>query len=278
MAKTKSIFDAVKEICLSFPEAEEGSAHGSPHFKVRGKTFAMYTVNHHGDGRVSLWLNAPPGAQDIHVNSEPKHFFVPPYVGPRGWLGVNLNKGLSWKRVAVLVREAYEKVAPPRLSATIGRTIEISPPTQKLRPEDLDPMQGSRGQRLLKAMRNICLSMPETSEGAMFGRPVWRAGKKVFAGTYFRGDRLKASFWVGVDRQGLLTSDERFTIPKYMGHNGWIELDVTDAVDAAELRELARASYHHFANGRMRAALGAAGAKRPTARTKTMTKRIKRTA
>ena len=64
----------------------------------------MYTINHHGDGRISLWLNSPPGAQEIHVRGEPKHFFVPPYVGPRGWLGVHLNKGLSWKRIAVLVR------------------------------------------------------------------------------------------------------------------------------------------------------------------------------
>jgi len=61
----KTISDAVREVCLSFPEAEEGSAHGAPHFKVRGKTFAMYTINHHGDGRISLWLNSPPGAQEM---------------------------------------------------------------------------------------------------------------------------------------------------------------------------------------------------------------------
>jgi hypothetical protein len=59
----KDINDAVREVCLSFPEAEQFMAHGSPNFRVRGKTFAMYTVNHHGDGRVSLWLNSPPGAQ-----------------------------------------------------------------------------------------------------------------------------------------------------------------------------------------------------------------------
>jgi hypothetical protein len=59
---------------------------------VRGKTFAAYVVNHHGDGRIALWLNAPSGAQELYVKQEPKHFFVPPYVGPRGWLGVNLDK------------------------------------------------------------------------------------------------------------------------------------------------------------------------------------------
>ena len=97
----KDINQAVREVCLWFPEAEEFLSHGSPNFRVRGKTFAAYTVNHHGDGRVALWLNAPRGAQEMHVSAEPRHFFVPPYVGPRGWLGVHLDKGLSWKRIAV---------------------------------------------------------------------------------------------------------------------------------------------------------------------------------
>ena len=249
--RKKTISDAVKEVCLSFPEAEEGTAHGSPHYHVRGKTFAMYTLNHHGDGRVSLWLNSPPGAQDIHVRGEPKHFFVPPYVGPRGWLGVELNKGLSWKRIALLVREAYEKVAHPKLRAAIGATIEISPPNVKLTKEQIDPMQSARAQRLLKAMRKICLGWPETSESVQFGYPVWKAGKKSFALVYFRGPALKAGFWVGVDRQALLTADPRFTIPMYMGHNGWIELDVTRGANDTELRDLARDSYRHFANKRM---------------------------
>jgi predicted DNA-binding protein (MmcQ/YjbR family) len=229
---------------------------------VRGKTFAMYTINHHGDGRVSLWLSSPPGALEIHVRGEPKHFFVPPYVGPRGWLGVELNKGLSWKRIALLVREAYEKVAHPKLRAAIGETIEISPPNVKLTQEQIDPMQSARAQRLLKLMRKICLAWPETSETTQFGYPVWKAGKKSFALVYFRGEALKAGFWVGVDRQGLLTADKRFTIPLYMGHNGWIELDASKAANEAELRDLAHDSYLHFANKRMLKTLEAPRTKR----------------
>jgi predicted DNA-binding protein (MmcQ/YjbR family) len=258
MAKT--IDQAVREICLSFPEAEESPSHGSPNFKVRGKSFAMYTINHHGDGRISLWLSSPPGAQEIHVKGEPKHFFVPPYVGPKGWLGVHLNKGLSWNRIALLVREAYEKVAPPALRAAIGETIKIKPPTEKPTLEQLDPLQGKSAQRLIKAMRKICLALPETSEGKQFGYPTWRAGKKSFALAYMNGDRVKAGFWTGVDKQGLLTADERFTIPKYIGHNGWIELDAHDSINEGELRNLALASYHHFANKRMLAALGSSPA------------------
>ena len=59
---TKDINQAVREVCLWPPEAAEVISHGSPDFRVRGKTFATYVVNHHGDGRVALWLNAPAGA------------------------------------------------------------------------------------------------------------------------------------------------------------------------------------------------------------------------
>lgn len=257
----KDINEAVREVCLSFPEAQEFLSHGSPNFRVRGKTFAAYTVNHHGDGRIALWLNSPAGAQELHTKGEPKHFFVPPYVGPRGWLGVHLDKGLSWKRIAVLVREAYQKVAPQRLVDAIGKTIEIKPPTAKLTASQVDPMQSKRAQSALKPLRKICLSWPETSEGLQFGCPVWRAGKKGFALAYYNEKRLKLAFWVGVDRQGLLTSDERFRIPAYMGHNGWIELDVNESCDWDEVRGLALDSYRHFALKRMLVALDVAETK-----------------
>ena len=65
---TKDISQAVREVCLSFPETEEFVSHGSPNFRVRkGKIFATYVVNHHGDGRIALWLNAPDGAQAHYV-------------------------------------------------------------------------------------------------------------------------------------------------------------------------------------------------------------------
>lgn len=247
----KDISKAVREVCLWFPEAQEVISHGSPDFRVRGKTFATYLINHHGDGRIALWINAPAGAQELYVGAEPKHFFVPPYVGPRGWLGVHLDKGISWKRVARLVREAYEKVAPPALSATLGKTIEIKPPTQTVAPTDFDPMQSKRAQSVLETLRSLCLAWPETSEVKQFGFPVWRAGKKTFASAYHYKDKLSVSFWVGVERQGLFTTDKRYEIPPYMGHNGWIALDVTRHMDDDEVRELALFSYRHFALQRM---------------------------
>ncbi len=249
----KDITQAVREICLWFPKAEEVLAHGSPDFRVNGKTFATYVINHHGDGRIALWLNAPQGAQDHHVKQEPKHYFVPPYVGPRGWLGVNLDKGISWKTVARLVQEAYAKMAPASLTESLGEIIEIEPPTTTLKPEDFDPMLSKRAQAVLKELRAICLSLPEAAESRQFGYPVWRAGKKVFAQAYcYRGDhKLQLSFWVGVDQQALLTSEKYFSIPPYMGHNGWIALDVTKNANWRVIRSLALFSYRHFALGRM---------------------------
>ncbi len=244
----KDINQAVREVCLSFPESEEYLSHGSPNFRVRkGKTFATYVVNHHGDGRIALWLNAPEGAQGHYAGAEPRHFFVPPYVGPSGWLGVNLDTGVSWKRIAALVREAYEKVAPTELSLRIGDTIEIEPPGKTLPATQFDPMRAPRAQQVLKGVRELWGSWPDVTEQRQFGFPVWRVGKKTFAQAYWHQERLHLGFWVGVDRQGLLMTDRRYQLRPYMGHMGWIALDVTKDCDWSEVRGLAMDSYRHFA-------------------------------
>jgi predicted DNA-binding protein (MmcQ/YjbR family) len=247
----RDLHQAVRDACLWLPEAEEFVSHGSPNFRVRGKTFATYMVNHHGDGRVALWLNALPGSQELHVRAESTHFFVPPYVGPRGWLGVILDRGIAWKRVAALVREAYEKVAPTELRARIGKTPALEAPSKKLTASQIDPMQSPRALSVLKAFRKLCLALPEAHEERQFGHPVWQAGKKTFAIVHHYGRRLTLCFWVGVDQQGLLTADSRYEIPPYMGHNGWIALDVSTDCDWKEVEALTLQSYRHFALKRM---------------------------
>jgi predicted DNA-binding protein (MmcQ/YjbR family) len=208
-------------------------------------------VNHHGDGRVALWLNAARGAQESWVGADAARFFVPPYVGSRGWLGVRLDKGLSWKRIAGLVRESYEKVAPAVLTATLGKTPSVKSPARRLNSSELDPMQTGRGRALLKIMRATCLQFPETREAAQFGFPVWQAGKKTFAWARCDERGFSLGFWVGVERQQLMTLDSRFRIPPYLGHNGWIALDAGDDCDAGEVAVLALQSYRHFALQRM---------------------------
>lgn len=254
---SKDIHQAVREVCLSFPATQEVPSRGSPDFRVNGKTFATYIINHHGDGRVALWLNAPAGAQELYVEMEPEYYFVPPYVGPRGWLGVELDKGMTWRTIAQRTREAYEHTAPAKLCAGIGETIEITPPDKPLDPAEVDPFLRPRAKELVPRLAELCLALPETSAGSQFGHPVWKAGKKTFCGTHYQAGRLAFSFWVGGDRQAMLTFEDRYTIPPFTGHNGWIELDVEDEADWREIGELVMFSYHHFALKRMLQALAA---------------------
>jgi hypothetical protein len=242
---------AVREACLWLPEAQEFLSHGSPNFRVRGKTFATYVINHHGDGRVALWLTAPPGSQELHVRAQPKHYFVPPYVGPKGWLGVILDRGVDWHQVLTLIREGYEKVAPPALRALIGKTPMMKAPVKALSASQIDPFKSARARTVLGKLRRICLDFPEVSEGRQFGHPTWLAGKKTFAIARYADTRLTLCFWVGVDQQGLLTADPRYAIPPYFGHNGWIALDVAKHSDWQEIQDLTLQSYRHFALKRM---------------------------
>ena len=92
---SKDITDGFREICLGMHDTTEVISRGSPYFRVANKTLGIYQINHHGDGRVALWLQSPDGAQAFYVAEDPNHYFVPPYVGPSGWLGVNLDTGLD---------------------------------------------------------------------------------------------------------------------------------------------------------------------------------------
>jgi hypothetical protein len=111
----------VRELCLALPETEERLSHGSPAFFVRGKrTFVMYLDNHHGDGRLALWCAAPEGLQRGLVEAEPEHYFIPPYVGHRGWIGVRLDRDLGWEEIAGVIEDAYVTVAPKALIDQLG--------------------------------------------------------------------------------------------------------------------------------------------------------------
>ena len=117
----------VRRICLDLPEATEKLSHGSPTFFVR-RTFVMFHDDHHGDGRLAIWCAAPDGAQALMVESEPERFFVPPYVGHRGWLGVRLDVDVDWDEVAAIVEDAYRTVAPRKLVALLDEPPAEPPP------------------------------------------------------------------------------------------------------------------------------------------------------
>lgn len=249
------ISEAVRAVCLWFPESEEFLSHGAPNFRVRGKTFATYAVNHHGDGRIALWLPLPAGAQERCVTDDPGSYFIPPYVGPRGWVGVRLDRGLGWDEIAARVREAYINVAPAALTRTLGPTPTIAAPTATVDPTEFDPLNAPIAQSLLAQLRTLCLALPDASEALSFGTPVWRVGKKTFANLYAYNQRLRIAVWVGAELQAMLTADPRFEIPAYMGHNGWIAIDPTVTLDWNEVSALVEQSYRHFAGKRLLARL-----------------------
>ena len=112
-----------RKVCLALPEAHEKIAWGAPTFRVRDKLFAHYRNNHHGDGRVAAWLKALPEDQEQLVAADPERFFVPPYVGPRGWVGVRLDRKVQWGMVADLTARAYRLTAPPRLAALLDEKV-----------------------------------------------------------------------------------------------------------------------------------------------------------
>jgi hypothetical protein len=115
-ADRERILERIRELCLGLPEVSERPSHGAPTFFVRGKrAFLMVLTNHHGDGRFAIWCAAAEGLQKLLVDADRERFFVPPYVGHRGWLGVRLDRGFDWDELAGIAEDAFAEVAPPKL-------------------------------------------------------------------------------------------------------------------------------------------------------------------
>ena len=104
----------VRTICLALQGATEKLAWGDPTWRVRGRIFAMQKGNVAGH-RPSLWLKAPDGVQGMLVEGDPSVFFVPPYVGKNGWIGIHLDgRSLDWAMLADLVEQSHRLIAPRR--------------------------------------------------------------------------------------------------------------------------------------------------------------------
>jgi len=106
--------ERLRELCLALPGVSEKLSHGEAAWFVGGKQFAN-TADHHHDDRLSVWVAAPDGAQQMLVQADPQRFFRPPYVGHRGWLGIHLDVEVDWVEVGIMVERAYRQVAPKRL-------------------------------------------------------------------------------------------------------------------------------------------------------------------
>jgi hypothetical protein len=114
---TSKVLARLREICLALPEAEEIETWGHPTFRVRKKIFVGAGAD--DDGRAQMSCKAPPGEQQALVAADPARFFVPAYVGNRGWVGVRLDGKVDWDEIAELVEESYRLTAPKKLSALL---------------------------------------------------------------------------------------------------------------------------------------------------------------
>ena len=114
-----SPLERLRAICLALPETHEVVAWSEPTFRVRNKLFAMYASahNHHGGGRPAVWIKAAPGNRALMVADKPERFFVSPYVGPSGWIGVWLDRRPSWSVIRELLTDGYCRTAPKTVVA-----------------------------------------------------------------------------------------------------------------------------------------------------------------
>ena len=109
----------LRHICLALPGVTERLSHGEPTFFVGKKVFAMFANNHHNDGHVAVWLPVPSGAQPMLIDGAPQKFFKPPYVGVRGWVGIELA-AIDDDELAHHITTAWRLIAPAKLRATLG--------------------------------------------------------------------------------------------------------------------------------------------------------------
>jgi hypothetical protein len=108
----------VRRICAALPATSEQLSHGEPTFFVNKKVFAMFDNNHHHDGHVAVWIPAAPGTQQHLIRATPGTFFKPPYVGVRGWIGVELDQ-VSDDELTYRLLEAWRLIAPKKLHTFI---------------------------------------------------------------------------------------------------------------------------------------------------------------
>jgi predicted DNA-binding protein (MmcQ/YjbR family) len=127
----RSPVDRLRAICLALPEATEKLAWSEPTWRVRGKLFAQLDDHHHGADHLAVWLPAPLGEQEAMIFTDPERFFRPPYVGPRGWVGVRIDGKVDWSVVSALVAQAYRLVAPPRLREALEAATPASGRSRK---------------------------------------------------------------------------------------------------------------------------------------------------
>jgi hypothetical protein len=242
----------VRDICLRFPAAEEKLSHGAPSFYVKGKMFLTFVDNHHGDGRLAVWCKATAEEQRRLVAGHPARFFVPPYVGVKGWVGVLVNPGSAdWIELSILVEQAWASVVPPRALreghfAAAGAPLPAAP--QRV---TTDP---SVAKAAFERLTKLCAALPEVTCEQDGRHATYRVRKKVFA--YFldnhHGDGIVSACIKGDKREharAIAAEPKRYYSPAYIGSRGYLGIRI-DArrVDWKDVNERLLAAHRQAAS------------------------------
>jgi hypothetical protein len=248
-SRSDAALERVRGICMVFAGAEEKLSHGAPSF-LAGKMFVTFVDDHHGDGRLAVWVKATPERQRELVASDAERFFVPPYVGVKGWVGVKLDHPRTdWIELAMIVEEGWRSIATPRLLRDTGKPRPPAPPPPRRVFTDARVARAA-----LDRLTAICLALPEATCERGGSHAAYRIGKKTFA--YFlanhHGDGIVAASYrvlpKGAHAKLAKKEPKRFYLPAYIHARGWVgeRLDLA-RVDWAGLRKRLVASYANAA-------------------------------
>jgi phosphoribosylglycinamide formyltransferase-1 len=214
----------------------------------------MFVDDHHADGRIAVWCKAAHDEQRTRVSDAPDRFFVPPYVGVRGWVGVRLDRPDSdWIDLAILLERGWADVVPP--SVVKAGVKPQSPPPVRPRTD------AARAKAALERLTSVCLALPEAVLEREGRHATFAVGKKAFA--YFldnhHGDaRIGVCVRTPLARAESLARREpkRFYLPAYIGRRGWLGVRVDAArVDWADVTSRLGESYRSVAPKRLLKAL-----------------------
>lgn len=244
--------ERLRALAFGLPAVEEKLSHGAPSFFVRGKMFATFADDHHGDGRTAAWCKAETERQQALVHARPDRYFVPPYVGVKGWVGVGLGAATDWEELALILEQGWSSVAPKS-----AREAPVLPPPKAAPLKRTDPEVARAAFERIEAM---CAALP----GSECEREKWSATFRVAKKPYLyfqdnhHGDGVIGA-WVRGDKNesAALVSrhPERYFIPAYLGPRGWLglRLDATK-VDWKDIATRVSASH---------ASVTTAGSRRP---------------
>jgi hypothetical protein len=247
-------FARLNSVCLALPGTESKLSHGSPSYFVGGKMFLSFVDDHHGDGRLAVWLKSTLADQRRLVADDGERFYVPPYVGVKGWVGVRLDHPRTdWIELAILAEAGWASNAPKNPAKL---------PPRKAAPLLRRPTTDAKvAKAALEKLTKICLALPEATLERQASHASYIVAKKSFAYLLdnHHGDEIIAvcvKMPKGENAKLAKKDPKKFTMPQYMSHNGWAGVRVdAKKVDWKEIEAFVLASYRAVAPKRLLGAL-----------------------